>query len=456
MSGTVDYEVRWDASAIESLARPFEISVAELDVATPVTDLRSLLVSILSFLRDGGGGERSARSATVLEELAARLPGRATLGGTGVRAALAMDVVGVPSTVHLVALDDTARGLLPARVSAITAVADEPLVPHVIVQFPRGASVRVTDGVVSAPRSNRIIYVNDRPNRELPLSAELDDLVPRADVLLISGVNAIVDDGLLADRVARLTALARAADGLVVFEDAGYHEPAFGVRVRDALAPVVDVYGLNEDELFGYLGASVDLLDADAVEDALRRAEELIPASCLVVHTRHWAAAVGERATAHAAALRGGVVMATTRYVHGDAMTADDYRRTAQAPPQAASVAFAAELERRGAGRIVCVPAFDVDTDSPTTVGLGDSFVGGFIAVLARRAAAGAAGADAVGSGVAGADDVPRAAGAAVGGSHAESDVVDPSAGPEAAAGPAAVGPLEPAGSGAGAERSPR
>ena len=413
LSGTVDYEIRWDASAIESLARPFEISVSELDTATAIMDLRSMLVSILSFLRDGGGGERFAQSPAVLEEFAARLPGRATLGGTGLRAALAMDVVGVPSVVHLVTLDDTARELLPARVSSITAIDDEPLVPHVIVQFPAGASVRLRDGVVTAPRSNRLIYVNDRPNQDMPLSPALDELVPHADVFLISGVNTMVDEEKIADRIARLTSLARAAEGIVLFEDAGYHHPAVGLRVRDALAPVVDVYGLNEDELFGYLGGSVDLLDVDAVEEALRRAAGLIPASCLVVHTRHWAVAVGERAQEYAAALYGGVTMAATRYVHGDAMTVDDYRRTADAAPQAASVAFAAALERRGVGHVVCVPAFDLDTPTPTTVGLGDSFVGGFIAVLSGRvpASGGVVGSDpAVGTGaVQAVEDVPVA-----------------------------------------------
>jgi sugar/nucleoside kinase (ribokinase family) len=32
-----------------------------------------------------------------------------------------------------------------------------------------------------------------------------------------------------------------------------------------------------------------------------------------------------------------------------------------------------------------CIPGFRLDVAEPTTVGLGDSFVGGFLAALVRR-----------------------------------------------------------------------
>ncbi len=53
------------------------------------------------------------------------------------------------------------------------------------------------------------------------------------------------------------------------FEDAAYHEPAFSRRVRDALLPHIDVYGLNEDEMQSYLGRPVDLLSPAEVAAAL-------------------------------------------------------------------------------------------------------------------------------------------------------------------------------------------
>jgi ADP-dependent phosphofructokinase/glucokinase len=206
-------------------------------------------------------------------------------------------------------------------------------------------------------------------------------------VFLVSGFNTIQDASLLDDRidtVVRAIAV-RPAGALAIFEDAGSHDTAHGLRVRDAMAPVVDVYGLNEDELFGYLGAPFDLLDADAAERGLRRAVELIPARTLVVHTKHWAVALGHEASRWRRALDGGVTMAGTRFRVGDALDPSEYAATQRLPRQAAAVAFASELERRFGAEVVCVPAYDVVVASPTTIGLGDTFVGGFIAALAAH-----------------------------------------------------------------------
>ena len=37
---------------------------------------------------------------------------------------------------------------------------------------------------------------------------------------------------------------------------------------------------------------------------------------------------------------------------------------------------FAAEIEKCGC---ICIPSYDVHTEKPTTIGLGDTFVGGFV-----------------------------------------------------------------------------
>jgi ADP-dependent phosphofructokinase/glucokinase len=37
-------------------------------------------------------------------------------------------------------------------------------------------------------------------------------------------------------------------------------------------------------------------------------------------------------------------------------------------------------------GTVRCIPSFALDVENPTTVGLGDTFVGGFLAAVARKA----------------------------------------------------------------------
>ena len=75
--------------------------------------------------------------------------------------------------------------------------------------------------------------------------------------------------------------------------------------------------------------------------------------------------------------------MASTRYVHGDGFTEADHRAVAQAPPNPAGLAFATALEGLATTGLCCVPTLDLRPGHPTTIGLGDAFVGGFLATLA-------------------------------------------------------------------------
>jgi hypothetical protein len=105
----------------------------------------------------------------------------------------------------------------------------------------------------------------------------------------------------------------------------------------------------------------------------------------LVLHTKYWALVLGSRAAAYADALDTGTLMAATRYCHGDDFTDEDVDRLRRQPRRPESVAFAAELSERMGDVVHCVPGFALDVGNPTTVGLGDTFVGGFLTALARR-----------------------------------------------------------------------
>jgi hypothetical protein len=174
-------------------------------------------------------------------------------------------------------------------------------------------------------------------------------------------------------------------EAVTYFEDAAYHEPAFSRRVREALLDRIDVYGLNEDEMQAYLGHPVDLLSAREVADALTALHTLIPVPTLVLHTKYWAVALGAHAAEHGGALDTGTLMAATRYGHGDDFTDEDVDRLRRQPRRPESVAFAAELSGRMGAVVHCVPGFALDVANPTTVGLGDTFVGGFLTAVARR-----------------------------------------------------------------------
>jgi ADP-dependent phosphofructokinase/glucokinase len=386
LGGNVDYEIEWDSTTLEGLIRAYALRASELATSVVVESERDLMRSLLAFVRDGVGGERFVASPEVIEAFAARFGKRITLGGTGLRAALAMDKLGVASTVHLVSIDDHVRRLLPRGVSYVGSARRDSTRPHLVVQFTEGATVRAEDIDLRAPRSNRIIYVNDPANAELVLDEDLGRALSGADVFLISGLNSISDEATLRTRLHDLARHLRSlpSTALVVYEDAEFHVPALSALVRKAVLDRVDIYSMNEDEMQAYVGRPIEILDPDAMLSALRELRAVVPARTLVVHTRVWAFATGERAQVMRSALQGGVVMSGARYVHGDDFTKADYQQVARAPVNEAGRAFAVALERCAPAEVCCVPALRLPTDRPTMIGLGDAFVGGFLAALSR------------------------------------------------------------------------
>ena len=74
--------------------------------------------------------------------------------------------------------------------------------------------------------------------------------------------------------------------------------------------------------------------------------------------------------------------MATTRFCYGDDFTVEHYKMVADLSPQKASGVFMQGLEKLLGSEVCCVPVAQVDPSNPTTIGLGDAFVGGFLAAL--------------------------------------------------------------------------
>ncbi len=380
----IDYEIVWDSSVMEDLVRRYGIGAAELSTSGDIHSERDLVISILSFLQAGTGGERFVGASNIVEDFSRHFEIKITLGGTSVRAAIAMRKLGHRSALHLVTINDHVRRLIPPDSPYVCSNAAESSYPHLIVQFGQDARVNAGDIDIRASRANRIIYHNDLDNISMELSDALPALCANAQVLLISGFNAMQDEELLRNRVATLLPVLEnlPQDARVFCEDAGYYNPTFSRLIYAALADHIDIISLNEDELQGYLGRPVDLLDAAYVLQALRELQTIIPAPVIVVHTMYWALAYGEHVAKFREALQGGVTMATTRFCHGDDFTVQAYQEIAGLPPSQEGAHFAAAVTRLMPYGICCVPVAEVDQSNPTTVGLGDAFVGGFLPAL--------------------------------------------------------------------------
>lgn len=389
LGGGIDIELKLSARALEQLIDEYHIRLVELTTSAPVNTERDLVVSILAHIARGGGGEHFVASAGAIQTFAERFPSRITLGGTSVRAGITMSRLGVPTTLHLVTLNQHVRDLMPASCDYVSSGHEDTFYPHLIVQYDQDIDIRAGDVQVRASFANRLIYVNDPDNEILTISEELGGMLREARLFLVSGFNAVRDPQVLDQRLRDLRRHMEQLpdDALVYLEDAAYHEPAANQRVRDELLDVMDIFGLNEDEMQTELGRSVDLLSTPDVEAAINELRRLIPIPTLVLHTKHWSAAVGLNAADYTDSLDIGMAMASTRYSYGDDFSAEQYERIATGPRGVAATRFAAELNTRMGPAVMCRPGFTLNVAEPTTVGLGDAFVGGFLTALARKKA---------------------------------------------------------------------
>jgi ADP-dependent phosphofructokinase/glucokinase len=66
----------------------------------------------------------------------------------------------------------------------------------------------------------------------------------------------------------------------------------------------------------------------------------------------------------------------------GDDFTRQDYEQTSHLPVEKEGTEFACELQTLLKDKVCCIPSFQVLETKVTTIGLGDSFVGGAIPML--------------------------------------------------------------------------
>ena len=384
LGNNIDYEIVWDSRVIEALIIQYDIRDAELSAGREIHSERDLVVSILSFLKSGIGGERFVSSSAIIEQFSQNFAMAITLGGTSVRSAIAMRKLGYTSALHLVTINEHVRRLIPPDSPYVCSNATESAYPHLIVQFGKDTCVKAGDIDICTGRANRIIYHNDRDNIVMHLNEDFAGLITDARIFLISGFNAMQDEELLARRLETLAGIMAHLPpaALVFYEDGGFFNPGFSELIWSALAHKIGVYSLNEDELQAHVGRALDLLDVAQIEEALVDLQKRIAVPVIVVHSMYWALAYGENATRMARALKGGVTMTTTRFRYGDNFTVENYREVEALAPNGEGARFAGALQARLGQRICCVPVAHVEQSNATTIGLGDAFVGGFLPAL--------------------------------------------------------------------------
>ncbi len=387
---TVDFELAWDLPRLNALTEAFEVRSCELDQPLEIKTERDLLIVLLQHMRAGTGTECIVNSSRITRQFASRFSYQVTLGGTAVRAAIALSMLGVPSTIHACSDNHHFRRLLPDSVKYLASVPDEgeDFNPHVILQFPAGAHIQAGDVDFVTHRPNRVIFAYDPPSVNLVISEEFGTLAASARVFLAASYNAMKDPVLLRQRLDTSLGIFRQLPpgAITIMEDACFSSSEIRRDVTQTLAPHLQIFSMNEDELQDRLGRRIDILDPKAVAEALETVAAQIRVPVLICHSAYWALAYGEKPQRAEAALRGGVAMASTRFRMGDFFTMADFLRTQTLADDARGTAFAQAIARELDGRICCIPGKDLRfVAKPTTIGLGDAFAGGMLFRLSEK-----------------------------------------------------------------------
>lgn len=343
--------------------------------------------TLLARARSGIGGEISVAWPDGPAWLAARVPVRYSLGGTGPHAAWALSVLGAPA---LLCLGDRSAHMLAHVPPRVLLAGDGALLPahSVRAQGNRRPEIFIFEFTAGLPtgsivpeRSSRIIVRFHNPGLEQDHAFDETsrDLAPTAGAALIAGFNA-VPAGALDSEIARAAALARswreAALETLHLELAGYDSVDLLDKVLAGFRGVITSIGMSCSEL-----NAIERIEIGPA-DAMMRLGERLDCERVCVHADHWAASVTRREPEREReALLTGCLLASGRAAAGLPVRPESLDPSARFHP----LPFPAYSPHGEWVFVACAAPYLAQP--ATTLGLGDTFTAGCLLALGRAQA---------------------------------------------------------------------
>lgn len=414
-TANVDRVVRLSEEGLAALLVGREIALDGRRV-TQADTVDDLLTAVVQAIAAGRGIDLPVRDPGVQAWLLERVGGRDQVGGTGAQAAVTLAHLGFPVLLHLTGRSLAQIGALrsPGRIAVATThgivpaeeaveVAD-PTMWHVALEYGAGLTARVGQRSIVAPRADRIIVSHDPVNADFRIdprfAAALANPAFPVRGLLLSGFSQVTEtaslERVLAEAVAALGCWrAMRPDLFVHLELGAMPRPALLRRVVDVFSPLVDSVGLNGDELRDLLGASAKPSNESNEEEAalasrLASFARQIPTPRVSLHSGSCCLTVTAGAPERERdALLVGSLVASTRARTGAfptvAALSESLADCRPHPTGQTTIRALGLCDGIGAvetGSLVGVPTPLVETPR-ATVGLGDSFTAGVLAMLA-------------------------------------------------------------------------
>lgn len=374
LGANIDYEIKWDTEKFCKIINYDQFTNKSISI---------IISKILTCMKYGHGAEFAVPDEHYLNYICSSFSYQETLGGTAARASLVVSLFDQNSYLHLADSPENYHHLLPDTVNCIWNNKSElPSFPHVIIQYPSGVEIRHKHGEFITPNSNRIILTADIANEMLPISDELPEIIKKCPISLISGFNSIQDKSLLSLRLSTLESsmLNKSDNSIVIYEDAAFHNEELHKFVIDSVANYADVLSFNEDELSTLLNSNVDIHNIYQIHYAIEQIDSKFPNNTVILHNSIWNDMSTPSSSKLFNALQFAVATSTTRYMFGDSINKDTILKTYQNIILDKTNELSIPLNSLTNWSFIPTP--QVDCPNPTTIGLGDSFIGGFLAAL--------------------------------------------------------------------------
>ncbi len=400
-ASNLDVLVKWDSERFNRLIERYlnvEPSFREGEEIASVQDL----VRILSYFAiHGMGGEVDITSHEVIDVLAECFEAEYGLGGTCAQGAAALGSVGVPILVHITdcsreVIDHMSnRGIESIEDGVVvpveTCVSQEEALQHFIVQFTKDDVLKIFGKEYKVKLSNRLIMGYDEVHKVLPVREEfLEYCEKNADKMYsydISGFNAIIDQDVMQERLERLVRHYQTVKLCnpackIYFESAHFINNKIREYTYQMLSDVIDIMGMNEEELTDLTesrGYKVDKDNLASVLEGLEKLSKVYPVHGFVVHSKDYSLYFGKDMPDIdlEKGLTLGNLISGTRARTGRYGSLADCEETLSFSLSETGLAFAEQLEKlKLAYKVVLVPSRYLEKPV-TTIGLGDSFVAG-------------------------------------------------------------------------------
>lgn len=325
---------------------------------------------------NGSGAEYIVTDVTILNRLENMLQWKTGIGGTGLQASYAAGYAGYNSIVNIPIMSDELKHIVAGNKPLTLAFEKEGDIPkHYIVEYS------------NMGRSNRIIFrkLNEFQPDVITSSFIQQIKNVKCEWLLISGYHAF-DNSEDIDRALRNTIefleLIQDNKPKIHLELASIWSLKEQWKIVESLRPYVDSVGLNEDEFTELMNLQKELLslnDQNLIEE-VEKGYSLINISHLILHTKQFSLVMSQESdvTCWDAALRNGNKLAFSRAMKGNFCNQEEIEQLTSNTKRSDRGIKLRALSKHRKDFLVS-PGFVGETVS--TIGLGDTFTAGLLAV---------------------------------------------------------------------------